>query len=55
MTPNGTAAFDAREELIRVKGQASETLNVRETRHVLSTISVIRGDLPPARAVRGLA
>jgi dihydropteroate synthase len=29
--------------------------HVRETRHVLSTISVIRGDLPPARAVRGLA
>ena len=28
---------------------------VRETRHVLSTISVIRGDLPPARVVRGLA
>jgi penicillin amidase len=32
-TPNGTAAFDAREELIGIKGQASETLNVRETRH----------------------
>jgi dihydropteroate synthase len=29
--------------------------HVRETRHVLSTISVIRGDIPPARAVRGLA
>jgi dihydropteroate synthase len=29
--------------------------HVRETRHVLSTISVIRGDLPPVRAVRGLA
>jgi dihydropteroate synthase len=29
--------------------------HVRETRHVLSTISVIRGDLPPARVVRGLA
>jgi dihydropteroate synthase len=29
--------------------------HVRETRHVLSTISVIRGDVPPARAVRGLA
>ena len=29
--------------------------HVRETRQVLSTVSVIRGDLPPARAVRGLA
>jgi dihydropteroate synthase len=29
--------------------------HVRETRHVLNTISVIRGDVPPARAVRGLA
>jgi dihydropteroate synthase len=29
--------------------------HVRETRHALSTISVIRGDLPPARVVRGLA
>jgi dihydropteroate synthase len=29
--------------------------HVRETRHVLSTISVIRGDIPPARVVRGLA
>ena len=29
--------------------------HVRETRHVLSTISVIRGDVPPARVVRGLA
>ena len=28
--------------------------HVRETRHVLSTISVIRGDIP-ARVVRGLA
>ena len=29
--------------------------HVRETRHVLSTISAIRGDMPPARVVRGLA
>ena len=29
--------------------------HVRETRHVLTTISVIRGDVPPARVVRGLA
>jgi len=29
--------------------------HVRETRHVLSTISVIRGDVPPACVVRGLA
>jgi dihydropteroate synthase len=29
--------------------------NVRETRHVLSMVSAIRGDTPPARAVRGLA
>ena len=28
---------------------------VRETRHVLSMVSAIRGDVPPARAVRGLA
>jgi dihydropteroate synthase len=29
--------------------------HVRETRHVLSMVSAIRGDVPPARAVRGLA
>ena len=29
--------------------------HVRETRHVLSTVSAIRGDIPPVRAVRGLA
>jgi dihydropteroate synthase len=29
--------------------------HVRETRHVLNTVSVIRGDAPPARVVRGLA
>jgi dihydropteroate synthase len=29
--------------------------HVRETRHVLDMVSAIRGDLPPARAVRGLA
>ena len=29
--------------------------NVRETRHVLSMVSAIRGDTPPACAVRGLA
>jgi dihydropteroate synthase len=29
--------------------------HVRETRHVLSIVSAIRGDIPPARAVRGLA
>jgi dihydropteroate synthase len=29
--------------------------NVRETRDVLTMVSAIRGDIPPARAVRGLA
>jgi dihydropteroate synthase len=29
--------------------------HVPETRHVLTMISAIRGDIPPARAVRGLA
>jgi len=29
--------------------------HVRETRHVLSMVSAVRGDIPPARAVRGLA
>lgn len=29
--------------------------HVRETRHALNMISVIRGDIPPARVVRGLA
>jgi dihydropteroate synthase len=29
--------------------------HVRETRHALSTVSAIRGDIPPARVVRGLA
>jgi dihydropteroate synthase len=29
--------------------------HARETRHVLTTVSAIRGDMPPARAVRGLA
>ena len=28
---------------------------VRETRQVLNMVSAIRGDIPPARAVRGLA
>jgi dihydropteroate synthase len=28
--------------------------HVRETRHALNTVSAIRGDIPPARAVRGL-
>jgi dihydropteroate synthase len=28
---------------------------VRDTRHVLDMVSAIRGDIPPARAVRGLA
>jgi dihydropteroate synthase len=28
---------------------------VRETRRVLSMVSAIRGDIPPASAVRGLA
>jgi dihydropteroate synthase len=36
-------------------GRVFRAHHVRETRHVLSTISVIRGDVPPARAVRGLA
>jgi dihydropteroate synthase len=36
-------------------GRVFRAHHVLETRHVLSTISVIRGDLPPARAVRGLA
>jgi penicillin amidase len=40
-TPQGTAAFDVREELIMVKGRAPEALTVRETRHgpVISTIA----------------
>ena len=29
--------------------------HVRETRHALDVVSAIRGDIPPARAVRGLA
>jgi dihydropteroate synthase len=29
--------------------------HVRETRHVLSTVSAIRGDIPPAHVIRGLA
>lgn len=29
--------------------------DVRETRQVLDMVAAIRGDLPPARAVRGLA
>jgi len=29
--------------------------HVRETRHALSVVSAIRGDIPPARVVRGLA
>jgi hypothetical protein len=29
--------------------------HVRENRHVLTMVSAIRGDIPPARTVRGLA
>jgi dihydropteroate synthase len=29
--------------------------HVRETRHVLDMVAAIRGDIPPARAIRGLA
>ncbi len=33
LTPEGSAPFDVREEVIRVKGAAPETLRVRATRH----------------------
>ena len=46
-TPDGWAKFDARQETIRVKGQADVTITVRSTRHgpVLSDVAL--AGLPP--------
>src|SRR5260221_1529615 len=53
-TPQGTAAFDVREERIMVKGRSPETVTVRETRHG-PVISDIVTNMPPARANSTLA
>jgi penicillin G amidase len=53
-TPQGTAAFDIREEPIMVKGGAPEMLTVRETRHG-PVISNIVTNVPPALADSALA
>lgn len=54
-TPQGTAAFEVREERIVVKGAAPEILNVRETRHgpVISDI-VANKPLAPANSALAL-
>jgi penicillin amidase len=54
VTPQGTAAFDVREEPIMVKGRAPELLTVRETRHG-PVISNIVTSMPPALANSPLA
>ena len=48
-TPQGTAAFDVRDERIMVKGGAPEILTVRETRHG-PVISDIAANMPPTPA-----
>jgi penicillin amidase len=53
-TPQGTAAFDVRDERIMVKGHPPETTTVRETRHG-PVISDIVKDMPPATANSALA
>jgi len=53
-TPQGTAAFDVRDERIMVKGHPPETATVRETRHG-PVISDIVKDMPPAPANSALA
>ena len=44
-TPSGTAAFESREEVIRVKGGAEQRIQVRRTRHgpVISDAGPIKG------------
>ena len=54
-TPSGMAAFDAREELILAKGRASETLNVRETRHGPVISDIAANNTPLAAAHSALA
>lgn len=49
-TPSGTAAFESREEVIRVKGGAEHRVQVRRTRHgpVISDAGTLKGlDLGP--------
>jgi penicillin G amidase len=53
-TPQGTAAFDVRDERITVKGHALETMAVRETRHG-PVISDVVTNMPPAPANSALA
>ena len=53
-TPQGTAAFDVRDERIMIKGRAPETLTVRETRHG-PVISDIATNMPPTPANTALA
>ena len=53
-TPQGTAAFDVREERVMVKGRAPEMLTVREPRH-RPVISDIVRDMPAAPANSALA
>lgn len=54
VTPDGTAAFVVRDEIIPVKGAAPETLRVRETRHG-PVISDIVNNAPGVSAQRVLA
>jgi penicillin amidase len=53
-TPQGAAAFDVRDEPIKIKGRAPEMLEVRETRHG-PVISNIVTNMPPAPANSVLA
>ena len=54
VTPDGTAAFDTRNEPIRIKDQAPEMLDVRETRHG-PVISDILANAPLTAAQSALA
>jgi penicillin amidase len=54
-TPQGSAAFEVRQERVSIKGQAPQTLNVRETRHgpVISDLAANQ-PLAPADSVLAL-
>ena len=57
LTPGGSAPFETREEIIRIKGAPALTLTVRETRHgpVISDLMPDAGRLVPGGGVAALA
>jgi penicillin amidase len=57
LVPGGTAPFETREEIIRIKGAPALTLTIRETRHgpVISDLMADAGRLVPGGGVAALA